>query len=43
MNKSGRLEDLSDVSEMLKISALKKTEKKHILCYFKEWNNGIVE
>jgi len=36
LNKSGRLKDLSDVSEMLKISALKKTEKKHILCYLRE-------
>jgi len=33
MNKSGGLKDLTDVSEMLKISALKKTEKKYILCY----------
>lgn len=36
MNKSGRLENLSDVSEMLKISALNKTEKKYILCHFKD-------
>ena len=36
MNKSGRLENLSEVSEMLKISALKKTEKKYILCYLRE-------
>jgi HD superfamily phosphohydrolase len=36
MDKSGRLKDLSDVSEMLKISVLKKTEKKHILCYLRE-------
>ena len=39
LNKSGRLNDLTDVSEMLKISALKKTEKKYILCY----KEGIVE
>lgn len=36
LNKSGELKDLSDVSEMLNISALKKTEKKYILCYLKE-------
>lgn len=36
MNKSGLLKNLSDVSEILKISVLKKTEKKYILCYMEE-------
>ena len=38
MNKSGLLKNLSDVSEILKISVLKKTEKKYILCYFKDFD-----